>query len=44
MTQTTLPPPEEIPNGLTLCHTCDKVVPRVIVCLYCGANLKEVER
>jgi len=42
MTQTTLAQPETIHEALTLCHTCDHVVPYVIVCLYCGAKLKEV--
>lgn len=28
-------------NGLILCVACDHVVPDGVICLYCGARLKE---
>ncbi|UCD44686.1 MAG: hypothetical protein JSV27_11325 [Candidatus Bathyarchaeota archaeon] len=33
------PPADEINDALTVCGACHHLVPRTMVCLYCGAPI-----
>jgi len=37
--QTVEQPTEDVNDALVVCKSCDHLVPKTMVCLYCGAHI-----